>query len=439
MGGRRTTLVVLAAFVALRLYATVGLEPSSTPDTPTYFVFRWWGGLRFPVMTVPYVLIGNHHAVVTFQAVVGATCWSIAAVLLGPLIERRGYRTAFEIAVLALGLTVPVTRLDNALISESISVSLFVLMAALLIRLSCRPSRAAAIWTLAVGALTVFTRQGNPFTVGLIAVAILVVPVALRPRGFAWKFAGALGAIACAGFVLASSNPQYQRISVAEVLQRRIIGHTDERWFISHGMPANGRAVVKGPLPAGIPRGDALLGDPGFVKWLHADGVRLYGEFVVTHPSYVISTSLHDRLPVVAVITGLGDADKIGSARRVVPRIVEGVFWPRTPAEDLLASLGLIALTGAALASALRRRQVPRGVPMSLTLLGVSVVAVVVVTHTAGHEYPRHLMAVAASTRVVVLWVLVSLLAGSADRTIGRPSATRPVSWPSSSLSSGSR
>src|SRR5262245_20634795 len=115
--GRRTTVVIVAVFVALRLCATAGVEPSSTPDTPTYFVFRWWGGLRFPVMSIFYTLVDNHRAIVTVQAIIGTACWSAAAVVLSSLIARRGYRTAFEVALLGLGLTLPVTRLDNALVS----------------------------------------------------------------------------------------------------------------------------------------------------------------------------------------------------------------------------------------------------------------------------------------------------------------------------------
>jgi hypothetical protein len=53
---------------------------------------------------------------------------------------------------------------------------------------------------------------------------------------------------------------------------------------------------------------------------------------------------------------------------------------------------------------------------MALCLLAVTVLNVVVVTHTAGAAYPRLLMAAAAAGRVVVLWLLaIALLSGTRE------------------------
>ncbi len=408
---RCTTVVVVTVFVTLRLYATVAVTPHSMRDTPSYFVFRWWGGERFPVMTGLYSLVSNHDAIVTIQAVISAACWSAAALLLGSLIPRYAARTAFEVGLLGLGLTMPVTRLDTALVSESIAVSLAVLLAALLIRLSCRPSRSAALATLAVGALTVFTRQGNAIEVGLIAVAVLLVPPALRRRQFRWKFSGALALIAAAGLVLASSNALYQRRTVAELLQVRIIGHPEERWFVSHGMPSDGRRILRGPLPSGVPRGDALLGDPTFVQWIDSDGAGTYSKFIATHPSYAISTASHVRTPVLAFLAGLADGDGVGSSRRVTPRIVEGIYWPRTTTQDLIAGLALLSLAAAASVRAAKTRRLPDGGAMSLALLGSSIISVEFVIQTTPHETRRHLLAIATYSRVAMLFLVASLLA----------------------------
>ena len=123
-GGRRTSWLLVGVFVVLRVYATLGAAIAITPDTPSYFVFKWWGGVRFPLITAFYSLVGNHRAIVTIQALIGIACWAAAALLLESLLSRPWVRTGLEAAVLVLGLTLPVTRLDNGLISESLAVSL---------------------------------------------------------------------------------------------------------------------------------------------------------------------------------------------------------------------------------------------------------------------------------------------------------------------------
>jgi hypothetical protein len=113
--------VILVAFVIARLWATIGSPVTAYPDSPSYFEFRLWGGVRFPAITAIYALVGDHRAVVTVQAIVGALCWSLAAVIAGALVVPRGIRYGFQVALLLLGLTLPMTRFDNALLSESSS------------------------------------------------------------------------------------------------------------------------------------------------------------------------------------------------------------------------------------------------------------------------------------------------------------------------------
>ena len=106
---------------------------------------------------------------------------------------------------------------------------------------------------------------------------------------------------------------------MAEILQVRVIGHaSEEAWFVDHGMPADGRAVVRRPTPPEL-RGLALLNDPAFRHWIETDGTRVYAEFLATHPAYVMKTSLDDRRPVHTMFSGVTGSSGVGSARTVVP------------------------------------------------------------------------------------------------------------------------
>jgi hypothetical protein len=407
------TAVIVAVFVALRLTATLGADIGISADSPSYFDFDLWGGVRFPVMTAFYSLVDNHRAIVTIQAIVGAACWSFAAVSLGSLLERRGARIALLCTVLVLGLTTPITRFDNSLLSESIAISLSVVLTALLIRLSCRPTRTTAVAAIAVVAVLVFVRQSNAIVVVLVLLMLLVLVLARSalPRRLAWKLAASFGALAIMGLLLATSNSTVQEHNVAQILQRRIIGESDERWFVDRGMPANGRQVLRAPVPEDIPPAAALMGDEGFRRWIGEEGTSEYARFLVTHPAYAVTTLVDDRYPAGAFFGGATGSVDYGSARAVLPGVVESVFWQQSRADGIVAVIVLVPVTGLAVSRVVRNRRLPPGGAMALGLLAVCAVNVAIVAHTAGAAYPRLLMATGASARVAALWLLVSAIA----------------------------
>ena len=55
------SICIVSVFVTLRLVATFGAGVRGTPDSPSYFVFRFWGAMRFPVITGFYALVGDHR------------------------------------------------------------------------------------------------------------------------------------------------------------------------------------------------------------------------------------------------------------------------------------------------------------------------------------------------------------------------------------------
>jgi hypothetical protein len=408
---QRTTAVIVAAFVALRLTATLGADIGISADSPTYFDFDLWGGIRFPVMTAFYSLVDNHRAIVTIQAIVGAACWATAAVLLASLLERATASVALLCSLLVLGLTTPVTRFDNSLLSESIAISVSVVLTALLIRLSCRSTRATAIALIGVVAVWVFVRQSNAIVVVLVLLALIVVRTAL-PRQLAWKLAGSFAVLAVVGLLLAASDSTVQEHNVAQILQRRIIGESsDERWFVDRGMPSNGRQVLRAPVPEGIPPAARLMGDERFRRWIGDEGMSEYARFLVTHPAYVVTTLVDDRYPAGAFFGGATGSVDYGSTRAVLPDIVESVFWQQSRADALVAVLVLVPVVGVAASRVVRERRLPPGGAMALGLLVVCAVNVAIVAHTAGAAYPRLLMATGASARVAVLWLLVAAIA----------------------------
>jgi hypothetical protein len=419
------TVVILGAFVVLRLWATLGSPITAYPDSPSYFDFRLWGGVRFPVVTAFYEVVGDVRAVVTLQAILGALCWSVAAVIAGALVVSRGIRYGFQIAMLCLGLTLPVTRFDNALLSESLSMSVAVVLTALLVRLACRPSTRLAVAVFVVAAIWSLIRQNNAQLVLVAALAVLVLGLRGRHRRMAALLAVGFVLLALLGVLLASSNNQIEQYNTAQILDRRIV-HDPERnaWFRAHGMPNADKAFERQRelSPDGnIDNAIALQYDSVFGAWLLDDGPQTYFRYLLTHPGFVVSTPFTDDEAYQGYLWGI---TAYGSSRRVLPEVVDTIFWPQTDRERTLfefyVALALVAVAARAFVDRRARRPAIAG----FAVLAVSMVNIVLVTHLAGLEYARLVLTTAVVGRVAILWLFATALGGAdvrdlaADQTV---------------------
>lgn len=397
-----------AAFVVLRLVATTDRPIAVFNDTASYFNSRVWGGVRFPVVTTLYALVGDQRALVTIQAVAGAIAWVAAAVVAGSVLTRRGARYAFVGALFVLGLTPPVTRVDNALLSESVAISLTVVLVACVLRFACRPTQASALATFAVAALWALTRQSNALMLGVAAVLLVVLGAGRTDRRLAWGLAGGLVAVAAIGGLLATSSTQIQEYNTAQILVRRVLlDEARSRWFVGHGMPGKGRALLAPPYENrfGDPAVE-LQEDPRFGSWLRADATPTYLRYLVTHPGFTVTTPFSDDGAVRAFAVG---TDGYGSARAVVPRAVVTVAWPiagddQTVLGTLVAGILLVGAVVAVRSPSRRRAFAGAG---GVVLVGAA--TVVMVTHSAGWEYERLLVPTGVAVRMALLWLLAAL------------------------------
>jgi hypothetical protein len=419
------TAAILCAFVVLRLWATLGSRITAYPDSPSYFDFRLWGGVRFPVVTAFYAVVGDHRAVVTLQAILGALCWSVAAVIAGALVAPRGIRYGFQVAMLCLGLTLPVTRFDNALLSESLSMSVAVVLTALFLRLACRPSTRLAVVVFVAAAIWALIRQNNAQLVLVAALAVLVFGLRGRHRRMAALLAGGFVLLAVLGVLLASSNNQIEQYNTAQILVRRVVSEPERNaWFRSRGMPSAAQAFDRARKAAAdgiVPDAAiALQHDDEFGAWLLDDGPQTYFRYLLSHPGYVVSTPFDDDEAYRGYWSGV---TAYGSSVRVLPELVDRVFWPQTEDErvvrEVLVAIGLILVVVRAVLDRRARRAVYAG----FALLLVTLANIMLVTHLAGLEYARLVLSAAVIARLAVLWLFATGL-GDADVRDAAPDRT---------------
>jgi len=416
------TVAIVVAFVVLRLVATLGSPVAVFNDSPSYFDFRIWGGVRFPVVTAAYSLVGDHRAIVDVQAVVGAISWSVAAVLAGSVLPQRIARSGFQVAVLALGLTPPVTRFDNALLSESISISITVVLVAAVLRFACYPTTRMAVTLFALAVLWGFTRQSNAIVLVAAGLVMAALGGSRADRHIAWRLAVGLIAVAVVGVLLASSTSQVQEYNSAQILVRRVLSDdARERWFLDRGMPSNGDRLLVPPYANrfGDPAVE-LQEDPTFGPWLRDDFPRRYLQYVLTHPVFTITTPFGDDGALTPLAVGTA---QYGRARAVLPGVAGSVFWPSTTWERRLAGIAALAILGAGAAAAVRSRPRRRALAGAGGVVLVALANLVLVTHAAGWEYERLLVPTGVAVRVALVWLLAALVGGVSVAPASAPPA----------------
>ncbi|MEY2426478.1 MAG: hypothetical protein QOI61_2050 [Actinomycetota bacterium] len=279
-------------YIALRLIASSTHAGAVTPDSTEYldgFTLR----ARPPVLPFVYAVLGeNVHRITIAQGVIGAVCWLVLAATARRLVESGGAKTAMFITVLVVGACDTVARWDSALLSESLSISLGVLVLACLIRVIGGADRRWVIGLCAAAAAWAFTREMNAAFVVFGALVWVVWP---HRRSGMRELAVGLAVPAILALALVASNSARTAPSLYDVVGVRVLA--DEgmtRYFESHGMPKSVerlRGRYSDPYDPKDPfRTAADL--EGFRRWASKHGRITLVRYIVTHPRWSIGKPL---------------------------------------------------------------------------------------------------------------------------------------------------
>lgn len=413
--------VLLAGVVAARILAVVGLRPYVYVDSAEYSVLDFSGRWRRPWAT-PYLYWltpGDHRWEIVAQALVGGVAWAVLGLVVAAWFRDRAVGLAVGLAVVALGLTTSITNWDTAILSESLALSLTVLVVAAWLELVRRPTTLAAALVLAATLPWLFTRQS------LMPAAWLVVGAAAVALATTWRRRGRWRplAVVAVGLVLLTGvasytygrNQEVVRTNLTVIVANRV-APTPERldWFRDEGMPT--------PATGGFDY-TSLSEDRSFQRWVAGEGRTTYARYLVTHPWYTLTEPLDDLVSERPSYgdegepgpTMLSPADGYGSARPVVPELVEQVLFSPGATGTIVAALALVLGWTVAW---WRRRERRWGVPLALVL--VSLASLVSGWHGATPELNRLAIVAAVALRVGLLLQLGLLVeaarAGRRDR-----------------------
>lgn len=441
----RWTPHLVVATVALRLVAVVGIQLYRYVDSIEYDTLDFSGRWRRPWTTpLLYAWLPDHWdaPTVVVQALIGAACWSLLALALVARYADRRVRLGVAVATVGLGVTTTVTNWDTAKLSESLSISLTVLLLAAWLELLRRTTWGAAVAVVAVTLPWLFVRQSVlPTAWALAGLAVVLAALALRREGDLRGRAGPLALAALAVVALdATATASYARnreivnTNLTTVVAYRMVPDPDRlAWFVDRGMP----------LPAsGGTDFTSFDQDPAFRRWVDRDGSGTYGRFLLTHPWYSLTSPLRDLAseraswlnlppyaddPQIPTASMLAPGEAYGSARPVLPEPVEALLVdPGHTGSILFAGALTVGWTVEDRRRRGRRRRIDQRALVAIGLLALSGLSYWTAWHGATAELSR-LGLVPALTVRLALVVQLGLLA---ERALRRHDRSRAPAYP---------
>jgi hypothetical protein len=414
---------LVGGVIVARFVAVAGMRLYLYFDSAEYDRIDFSGHWRRPWAT-PFLyglLPGEPAGLVVGQAMVGAICWSILALSAAAWFRFRRAQIVVAVTFAALGCTTIVTNWDAAKLSESLGVSLTVLVLAAWLNFLRRTELATAMLVALATLPWLFVRQSLITTAWLaVAAAGIGAFVVWRRRSVpAHRGARMLGGLCLALVVLTgaatasySRNQEILNENLLVIVANRIATNPDRLvWFTTHGMPLP---------PAGGLDTESLRSDPAFSRWVAHDGRSTYLRFLITHPKYALTEPFDDfagvrqasaesQTPSIAM---LAPPDSYASSRPVLPGVVEQVLFQ--PGDTGMVIAGLLVVGGW---SAARWRRRSARWTVSLVVIGLSVASLYAAWHGATPELGRVALIGALGLRIGLLLQLAFL---AEDELLGR-------------------
>jgi len=417
---------LVAAVVALRLVAVAGMRLYLYVDSAEYDRIDFSGDWRRPWATpcLYWLIPGRARGLVVGQALVGAVCWAALALSAAAWFRFRTSRIVVAAVLAGLGCTTIVTNWDAAKLSESLGLSLTVLVIASWLNLIRRTEVGTALFVALATLPWLFVRQSLIPTAWLVVgLAALVAAITWRRRGsegLAVRVLAALCLVLAAETAVAtvtySHNQEIVQENLRVIISNRVASDPARLvWFTDHGMPA----PASGRFDP-----ETLRSDPAFSTWVAHEGPSTYLRYLLTHPWYTATAPLDDftdvqRSTADAVEPAaamLSPPDRYAASRPVIPSVVEDVIFG---AGDTGTVIFLLVLVGGWTLARIRRRSARWAIPWAL--VGLAITSLYTGWHGATPELGRLALLGAVTLRIGLYLQLAVLIE---DEVVGR---RRPV------------
>ncbi|OZV80975.1 hypothetical protein CA850_12510 [Micromonospora echinospora] len=433
---------LLAGYVVARLVMMVNAEAFRTFDSRSYAgrldgrnfteVLSFTGGSPRPWgAPLLYALTGDDQSRAWLQGLVGMVAWVVLVVAVCLCLRGLTARVVATVALLLLALTPQVYVWDHTLLSESLSISLGLLTAGLLVIGLRTGSRVALAVAAPVAVWWIFTRPDVLLYVGLVLVALVLVVWRLpqRRRGAVAVLAVLLAGLGWMAAIQGSTDRTFARWSATGLpqteetfLYRLMVQVMDDpqmraTYYTDLGMPrcvavetATDRVAWRISEVA-----KAYRSCPELIAWTEEHSLLSGYRYALADPGHYATTTRED----LRYALGGHPLHTYGKPVTMLPTTVQRAYFP--PVTVVLPALvvaGLVAVAVAVASGAWRRR--PWLVVAGLAAALASVASVLVSLMFSAGEYSRFGIQEAIYLRVALILLVVVALDTASTRWAAR-------------------
>jgi len=372
-----------------------------------------------PVYPVVLRVLGVETPLHVFQVLVSAVAWFWLAYEVMRLVRNRWWGYALFVFVLLFSRSGAIQVVNHIVVTESISISIAVLLVVQTIRLLRRPDRATWIAFGVFGVLFLGSRPSN-FTVVLLAAVILAVLAWRRPGdrrvllGIAGAGVGVFAVMAAVNIDTGSESNNLYNI----IPEWIVPDDTARAYFEDAGMPVPPELVALAGEELDTDQDEVVAGPlRPWKDWVDEEGSVTYVTFLATHPGWVLSKYTEAQGPLytstLEAENELLDAAEPITGRPMSPARTFGN--PAYPASAALLLVWLVVVVAGFVWVLRLGWSVPNWVWFGVALLATAPVLAVPVIFGDSQQLERHGILLAVQVRIGLLlltaWMVDEALA----------------------------
>ena len=287
---------IFTLLIIFRLLITISQDPIyNIYDSPRYFEFKLMDAFRLPVITGIYSLLEDHQSIVIFQSILSSISWIIIFIAFGNFLKNSISRVTLLVFIIFFSYTQIVIFRDSYLTSESINLSLTLILISLYF--ISENYKYKYIFLATILMLFAGIKNQNAF----LTIPILLFFLSTNYRNaVVRKKIKVINAMVLSISLLASSYFLQLSLSDSTISTLNTAAHinfrfwSDEDWkeqLLKSGYPPELRTIWRDfySYNRGLPPSEAVAQEAKFKSWWdNSGGDRFLISFTLSNPDYLI-------------------------------------------------------------------------------------------------------------------------------------------------------
>ena len=279
------SLIILKFLINLRV--DVGI---SAYDTMSYFEFSTIHPVRMPQISYIFSSIQYFGAISIFQSIVSIFCWSTFVLALNGFFDNYYVKILNLLFVSSLAISSPIMKFDLIILSESLSISLGVLLTAAFIYCVKKRTDLSFFYLSIAIILFGFPKQSNAFIALLLSTLFLgftMLKLRKSKRINLVLFSTVSFVITLFFYDVSKSNNFIeQQVSMVNVIERTYDDFDKQQYWLEKGFPAIAYQVY-GSAPFRTP-GEMTADTPQVKAWKQTEYSYPTEKFILNNPIFAI-------------------------------------------------------------------------------------------------------------------------------------------------------